>query len=168
MPIGLLSFVNHGYHKIEIAADEIFYTNFSFRTGVQRFYNILHAGLKPESTTGANETVWSFGYGLGTAPKLTRWLDLNIDLTADHVNKGGFTNELSLLNKLYVGFDMKLTKKMSLILGATLNGYLTKNTYTDYPVLFTEFTPKIINERNYGNDVNMKMWWGGKVGLRFL
>lgn len=168
VPIGLLSFVNHGYHKIEIAADEIFYTNLSFRTGVHRFYNILHAGLKPESTTGAKETVWTFGYGLGTAPKLTRWLDLNIDLTADHVNKGGFTNELSLLNKLSVGFDMKLTKKMSLTMGATLNAYLTKNTYTDYPVLFTEFTPKIISERNYGNDVNLKMWWGGKVGLRFL
>ncbi len=168
VPIGLLSFVNHGYHKIEIAADEIFYTNLSFRTGVQRFYNILHAGLKPESTTGTNETVWSFGYGLGTAPKLTRWLDLNIDLSADHVNKGSFTNELSLLNKLYVGFDMKLTKKMSLLLGATLNGYLTKNSYTDYPVLFTDFTPKIINEHNYSNDVNLKMWWGGKVGLRFL
>ena len=117
---------------------------------------------------GTKETVWAFGYGLGTAPHLTRWLDLNIDLSADHVNKGSFTNELSLLNKLYVGFDMKLTKKMSLTLGASLNGYLTKNTYTDYPVLFTEFTPKIINDRNYGNDVNMKMWWGGKVGLRFL
>jgi CarboxypepD_reg-like domain len=168
VPIGLLSFVNHGYHKIEVAADEIFYTNLSFRTGVHRFYNILHAGLKPESTTGSKETVWSFGYGLGTAPRLTRWLDLNIDLTADHVNKGGFTDELSLLNKLYVGFDMKLTKKMSLTLGATLNGYLTKNTYTDYPALFTDFTPKIINERNYSNDVNLKMWWGGKVGLRFL
>ncbi len=168
VPIGLLSFVNHGYHKIEIAADEIFYTNLAFRTGVQRFYSMLHVGLKPESTTGTNETVWSFGYGLGTAPRLTRWLDLNIDLTADHVNKGSFTNELSLLNKLYVGFDMKLTKKMSVTLGATLNGYLTKNTYADYPVLFTDFTPRIINESNYSNDVNLKMWWGGKIGLRFL
>ena len=168
VPIGLLSFVNHGYHKIEISADEIFYTNLSLRTGVQQFYNMLHVGLKPESTTDTSETVWSFGYGIGTAPRLTRWLDLNIDLSSHHVNKGGFTDELSLLNKFYLGFDIKLVKKISLTFGATLNGYLTKNTYTDYPQLFTDFNPTIIYEKNYSSDVNLKMWWGGKVGLRFL
>lgn len=168
VPIGLLSFVNHGYHKIEISADEIFYANLAFRTGVRRFYNILSAGMKPEKAFGNNESVWTIGYGIGTAPRLTRWLDLNIDLTSNQVNKGGFTNELSLLNKLYVGLDVRFARKMSLILGATLNGYLTKTTYADYPVLFTDHSPNIIYETNFNNNVNLKMWWGLKVGLRFL
>ncbi|HEY5916071.1 MAG TPA: hypothetical protein VIU13_01655, partial [Chryseolinea sp.] len=39
VPVGFMSFVTKGYHKIEISADEIFYTNLAFRTGVSQFYN---------------------------------------------------------------------------------------------------------------------------------
>jgi len=168
VPVGLISFVNHGYHKIEISADEIFYSNIAFRTGVRRFYNILSAGMKPEKAFGNNETVLTFGYGIGTAPRLTRWLDLNIDLTSNQVNKGRFTSELSLLNKVVVGLDVRFARKMSLTLGAALNGYLTRNTFTDYPVFFTDYSPHIINDHNFNNKVNLKMWWGLKAGLRFL
>lgn len=168
VPIGLLSFVNHGYHKIEVSADEVFYTNLAFRTGVRKFYNILSVGMKPENALGQDPNVWSFGYGIGTAPRLTRWMDLNIDLMTNHVSKGRFTNELSLLNKLYVGVDVKLARKMSLTLGATLNGYLTNNSYSDYPILFTDHSPHIIYEHNFNNNTNLKMWWGVKAGLRFL
>ena len=49
VPVGFLSFVAKGYHKIEISADEIFYTNLAFRTGVSQFYNIFTAGVKPDS-----------------------------------------------------------------------------------------------------------------------
>ncbi len=168
VPIGLISFVGHGYHKIEISADEIFYTNLAFRTGVRKFYNIVTAGMKPDKAFGTNDAVWSFGYGLGTAPRLARWLDLNIDLTSNHISKGGFTSELSLLNKIYLGFDLKFSRKLSLTFGGTLNGYLTKTTYTDYPIIFTDYTPHIFYDHNFNNNVNLKMWWGLKVGLRFL
>ena len=56
----------HERRDIEVSADEIFYTNLAFRTGSRKFYNILAAGMKPEKAFGTNETVWSFGYGLGT------------------------------------------------------------------------------------------------------
>lgn len=167
VPIGLISFVNSGYHKIEVSADEIFYTNLAFRTGVRQFYNILSAGMMSEQTTDG-QNVWTFGYGIGTAPKLTKWLYLNFDLTSQQVNKGSFTEELSLLNKFYTGFDFQVAKKFSIAIGATLNGYVTKTTFTDYPDLFTNYKPKIIHEETFSNNVNLKMWWGAKVGLRFL
>src|SRR5690606_38563400 len=44
VPVGFLSFVKTGYHKIEVGADEVFYNNIAFRTGVPAFYNILFAG----------------------------------------------------------------------------------------------------------------------------
>jgi len=72
------------------------------------------------------------------------------------------------LNKAYVGFDFQVAKKLSLATGITLNGYLTRTTFTDYPTLFTDYKPKIISDRNIGNDLNLKMWWGAKVALRFL
>jgi hypothetical protein len=167
VPVGLVSYVKHGYHKLEVSADEVFYTNVAFRTGVQKFYNIILAGIKPENSI-TSDNVWTFGYGVGTAPRITRWLDLNLDATSQHVSKGSFTNELSLLNKVHVGLDFRLAKKFSLYGGITLNGYLTNTTYTDYPVLFTDYHPTIINDHTFSNGTNLKMWWGAKIGLRFL
>ncbi|MEQ8363227.1 MAG: hypothetical protein RH948_10190 [Cyclobacteriaceae bacterium] len=177
VPLGLMSIVSKGYHKIEFSADEVFYINAAFRTGVRQFYNILQAGMKPESfddstNPGAlnpdQENIWTFGYGIGTAPKLTKWLYLNVDLTANHVNKGSFTNSVSLLNKLYLGFDFQVAKKFSITAGATLNGYLSDPTYSDNPTLFTDFNPSIIKSHSFTNGNELKMWWGGKVGIRFL
>ncbi|MEJ0055140.1 MAG: hypothetical protein WDN75_05465 [Bacteroidota bacterium] len=123
-PIGLVSFVKSGYHKLEISADEVFYTNVAFRTGVRKFYNVLLAGIKPENL-GDDANVWTFGYGIGTSRRLSRTLDLNLDLTSQQVNKGSFTSELSLLNKVHIGVDFKLAGKFSIYGGATVNGYLT-------------------------------------------
>jgi hypothetical protein len=169
VPIGLISIVKKGYHKIELSADEVFYTNLAFRTGVKKFYSQLMAGLKPTQSIEPTDTsVWTFGYGLGTSPRINRWLSIDIDLLSQHVNKGSFTDELSSLNKLYVGLDFQLAKKFSIATGITLNGYLTRPSYTDYPQLFTDFKPNIFYDENVGTDINLKMWLGAKIALRFL
>ncbi|MBK8289959.1 MAG: hypothetical protein IPK96_02385 [Flammeovirgaceae bacterium] len=169
VPIGLISIVKKGYHKIELSADEVFYTNLAFRTGVKKFYSQLMAGLKPTQSIEPTDTsVWTFGYGLGTSPRINRWLSIDIDLLSQHVNKGSFTDELSSLNKLYVGLDFQLAKKFSLATGITLNGYLTRPSYSDYPQLFTDFKPNIFYDENVGTDINLKMWLGAKIALRFL
>jgi len=168
VPVGFLSFVNRGYHKIEVSADEIFYTNLSFRTGVHQFYNIFTVGAKPDSSKDGHEPYWTFGYGIGTSPKLSRRLYLNIDLTANQIMNGVSLNYLNLLNKLYVGLEFQAARKFSLFLGTTINGYVTDTTYDSYPELFTDYSPEIIHDETFTNDVNLKMWWGGKVGLRFL
>ncbi|WP_079687960.1 STN domain-containing protein [Ohtaekwangia koreensis] len=168
VPVGFLSITSRGgYHKIEVSADEVFYTNVAFRTGVRQFYNILTAGAKPE-TFGDEETIWTFGYGLGTAPKLSRKLFMNIDLTANQVVKGNWTDAINMINKLYVGVDYQFAKKMSVTAGVTLNVHLTDVTYQDYPELFTDYKPHFFSEHTYSNDINSKMWWGGKIGIRFL
>lgn len=167
VPVGVISLVRKGYHKIELSADEIFYTNLAFRTGVRQFYNIFTAGIKPDTF---GDPVWSLGYGIGTAPRLTRWLFLNFDLTANHIEKGHLTLARSLLNKLYMGFDFQITKKLSVTMGATWNAYITsRNTdISEYPVLFTDFTPHITSDKDIGDSSRLQMWWGGKIGIRFL
>lgn len=167
VPIGLLSFVSKGYHKIELSADEIFYGNLAFRTGVHQFYNILTAGVKP-NTFDQDATLWTFGYGIGTAPKLARNVYLNFDLTSNTIVQGNSLDALNVLNKAYIGFDFQMMKKFSLTLGATLNAHLTETSYEGYWDIFSDYRPDIIYEHNYNNDVTMKMWLGGKVGLRFL
>lgn len=167
VPIGLISYVNHGYHKLEISADEIFYSNLAFRTGARKFYNILLVGIQP-NLISSNNYLWTFGYGLGTARKITRGIHINIDATAQHVTKADYTNSLSLLNKVHLGLDFKLARKFWIYGGVTLNGYLTEIASTDNPSLFNQYQPTIISERNINDNLNLKMWWGAKVALRFL
>lgn len=164
--IGFLSFVRSGYHKIELSADEIFYANLALRTGTHKFYNIVTAGVKPDQIDG--KTYWTAGYGIGTAPKLTNSLYLNFDLTSNQVNKGNWTNAVNLLNKLYGGVEFQAAKKLSLAAGVTLNGYVTDLSYDGYAPLFTDYTPHLINDHTYRNNINLKMWWGFKFGVRFL
>jgi hypothetical protein len=167
VPLGFMSFVVKGYHKIEISADEIFYTNLAFRTGVSHFYNIFTAGVKPGSFE-EDETFWTFGYGVGTAPRLTKWLNLNVDVTTSQIVKGNNIEAINLLNKVFVGVEFEPAKKIGLAVGITLNGQVTDATYGQYPELFTDYTPDIRYDHTYSNDLNLKLWWGGKVGLRFL
>ncbi len=167
VPIGLVSYVKRGYHKLELSADEVFYTNLAFRTGVKDFYNIFLAGIKPDPAPD-NANVWTFGYGLGTDRKITKRLHFNIDVTSQQINKGSFTNATNLLNKINAGLDFQISKKFSVYAGATLNGYLTKKYFTDYPTLFTNGQPSIFYDHSIGDDHNLKMWFGWKAGLRFF
>jgi hypothetical protein len=164
--IGFLSFALKGYHTIEVSADEVFYTNLAFRTGTRKFYNILTTGMQP-STTDDEETLWSFGYGVGTLPKINRWLYLNADVTSNQIVKGKI-EAVHLLNKIYLGVDIRATKKISFTIGATLNSLVTDANYEYYPEIFTDFKPSIVYDHTTREDINWKWWWGGKIGVRFL
>lgn len=170
VPIGFISYVRDGYHKLELSADEIFYTNIAFRTGTYRFYNIFNFGIKPQTSPNdpARETEWTFGYGFGTAPDIFSWLNLNIDLTSNHLNKGEFMRELNLLNKLYVGLEIQPFDRIGIAFGVTLNGYLTDNAYDGYYDIFTNYRPDIIKEHDYNNGTHLMMWWGFKGAIRFF
>lgn len=178
VPIGFLSIVSKGYHKLELSADEMFYANVAFRTGVRKFYNIILAGVRPDFPIYP-EGAWTFGYGIGTAPKLTKWLFLNIDATGQQVNNGAWAESLSLLSRLQVGFDFQVARKFSIYAGATLNGYFTdveSVLFPQFPPLFPSstspvlngYTPHIFYEENIDDDVNLKMWVGGKIAIRFF
>jgi hypothetical protein len=164
--IGFLSFALKGYHTIEVSADEVFYTNLAFRTGTRKFYNILTAGMDP-NTADEQETLWSFGYGVGTLPKINRWLSLNVDLTANQIVKGE-VEAINLLNKLYIGADFRLAKKISVTAGATLNAHVTDANYEFYPELFGDHKPSIFYKHTTREDIQVQWWWGAKVGVRFL
>jgi hypothetical protein len=166
VPLGIFSFVMKGYHKLEFSADEIFYTNVAFRTGVRRFYNILVAGAKPE-TFSNDSTFWTFGYGIGSAKTLTRWLSLNIDVTAQQIMDSKKIDQLKLLNKLYLGLDLHLTKHVSLAFGINLNGYLS-DAGAGNEQLFTDYLPRVIHRQSLRDDLDLQLWWGGKAGLRFF
>ncbi|HYC83901.1 MAG TPA: carboxypeptidase-like regulatory domain-containing protein [Chryseosolibacter sp.] len=165
VPVGLFSFVMKGYHKLEFSADEIFYTNVAFRTGVRKFHNILLAGAKPH-TFGNDSTFWTFGYGFGSARRLTRWLSVNFDVTSQQIMNRRELDRLRLLNKVYLGLDLHITKHVSFAFGVNLNGYLSAEELGSD--LFNDYLPRVIYEDQLSYNRNLKMWVGGKAGLRFF
>lgn len=164
VPVGLLSFVNEGYHQLEVGADELFPVSLAFRTGVTSFYNILTASVRPNDT---DTTTWSFGYGLGVAPKISKRIYLNTDITANHVNKGN-VEALNMINKFYLGFEFKFSKRFALAVGSTLNLHIYDAGFDNHAKLFTYYEPKIIDEGTFTRNTDYQLWWGGKVALRFF
>lgn len=164
VPVGLLSFVKSGYHKLELSADEILPLNAGFRTGVRQFYNIITVGVRPEE---ADTVTWSYGYGIGVAPKITKWWFLNVDITSNQLVKGN-TVALNMINKLYLGFDFQLTKRFSITAGGTLNFRIYEAGFENHPEVFTNYSPKIINQGVFDDTHHYQLWWGAKVGIRFF
>lgn len=165
VPIGFLSFVAKGYHTLELGADEVIPVNISFRTGVRAFYNIISVGVRPENT---DSVTWSFGYGVGTSPRILKKLYLNIEVTANQINKGNI-EALNVINRMYAGLDFQVAKNFALYAGPTVSIRIYDTTFNRHPELFTYYTPTIQSERTYTqHDLASQIWWGFRAGIRLF
>lgn len=165
LPIGFFSYVKTGYHKLELAYDELNFGHLSFSSGSQYFYNIVDIGTGLKNMS-LNNSVWTFGYGIGTAPKLSKKLALNLDVTGNQVFQTKFSEELNVLAKAYLGLDFNFIEKCSITAGVTFNGYFTENN----PSLFESlnYLPVGINEYQIDDRFQANTWIGWRVGLRFF
>jgi len=166
IPIGFFSYANNGFHKLEVSSNELFYLNAAFITGVDAFHNIFTAGVRPDES---GNPLWTVGYGVGTKIPLSKIFALNIDITSNQISKGDFTAKINLLNKGYLGVDIKLTKKIAITTGPEINALFTNPSFKKYPTLFSDIKPRVFyNEQSRKNDLNVKMWLGWKLGLRLF
>jgi hypothetical protein len=166
IPIGFLTIVKNGYHKLEYSADEVFNYNLSFRTGVRRFYNIF--GIGSNLANGTNFS-WSYTYGVGTSFKLHKKLFLDFDLQCSQLANQGYAQYLSLNNRLNVGLDWQFAKKASLTFGPSFNTYVVdKQNYVNNS--FYENTGKSYPNFSYitNGNIDVRSWIGWKVGLRLF
>lgn len=164
VPVGLISFVRSGYQTVEISANEVLPMNLALRTGKREFYNILFAGIRPELN---EQPTWAFGYGVGTSPKLGRYVFLNIEASSEQLSKGR-VEALNLVNRLYVGADVQLSKKLAVFAGPTLNLRVFDDSFAGHPELFTYANPQIRNENIYPEDISSQWWWGFRAGFRIF
>lgn len=164
VPVGLFSFVRSGYHSIEVSVNEVLPLSLAFRTGKREFYNIFFAGIRPE---GNEQVTWSFGYGLGTSPRLGKKTYLNIEVSSEQLSQGG-VHALNLINRGYLGAEFKATKNFALFAGPTVNFRVYDTSYPFHPELFTYTNTKIHNDVYYPEDLGSQFWWGFKAGFRFL
>jgi hypothetical protein len=164
-PVGLISFVRKGYNTIELGTNEVLPLNLALRTGTRTFYNILFAGVRPEAS---DSLTWSFGYGIGTSPKLGKKTFLNIELSSEQLNKGNVA-ALNLISKVYLGFDYQVAKNLGLFAGPTLNYRVFDSAFDSHPELFSYTDPTILSETFYPvNDIGTQLWLGFRAGVRFF
>lgn len=163
--IGLLSFVRKGYHTLEIGADEIYPINIGLRTGTRGFYNILSAGIRPEK---ADSITWSFGYGIGTSPRLGKKTYLNFELNTSQMNKGNVLTT-NLINRAYLGLDYQLAKGVAIYGGPSFNIRIFDSSYNDHPETFGYFTPRVFGRKTFeSTNLGQEIWWGFRAGIRFF
>lgn len=166
IPIGVASFVRKGLHQLELSADELLFTNLSFRTGILGFHNIFSAGIQ---LTDTQSPIWSIGYGIGTGFKISQRFNFDIDLTYSHISKGGFNTDVNFLNRLYLGPEFAITRKIRVALGPTVNLFLSDIQSADYAAVYSGLAPySFSNYTAAQNNLNIKWWVGGKVAIRFF
>ena len=158
VPVGVISIVKHGYHKLEISTNEILATGLSFKTGVERFYNIFEMTVN-------DEYVFST-YGVGTQIALTEKLNLSLDLK---ISKASYTGGASWsvdpnLLRFSSGLFWQATKKFGVSVAPVLNYSFTKIPEEGEARQITSNSFYIRNTGVYAEQA----WVGARLSLLFF
>ncbi len=165
VPFGMFSYVRtNGYRRYEFATNEFNYFNFSFKTGVPRFYNVFTMGF---NGAASDRSIGSIGYGFGTAQNLGRGWMANADATASIVLfKEQKLEEVSAgIFRFSVSIEKKLGTRFALFAGPSLNIFASK-----YPgVISTERKGLQPIWLGYKPDKTSSEygWLGFQAGIRF-
>ena len=165
IPFGLFSFVRKGYHKIELSANEVFYTNLAFRSGVKAFHSIWSAGFQPFQS---GNRFGYFGYGFGTTFGDWKKHSFDIDGEVLGVLKDNIFSNKNTIYRFTLGVDRQLLGKISLTAGLSYNILITNPRSVNYDEAFDKLPPYTLENKTRQDGSNVKSWVGAKVGIRFL
>ncbi len=159
--IGFFSYVNKGFHQIEISGDETYFTNIAFKTGTKKFYNIFGAGINVLDTKYLSLT-----YGSGKEIELGKRFFLNLELTGNHFfDKSNFAANINTSLKLNLDLGIKIFKKSGIFFGPSVN-YLASTQKDEIGnFVSSSFSPQysksIVNPYFIAN-----YWVGGRISFR--
>lgn len=145
-----------------MSANEVTTLNVTFRTGVPHFYNVFTAGLNPATR------VWSYGYGLGTTTSERRGWSVALEGTAHQLNRiGNGVLNLNLLLRLSPLIAKRVSPRLGISVGPTLNGYYSDN-LTLNPLLNQSLPAVIVTPDGPANNRDeWSGWLGWQVGVRY-
>lgn len=158
-PIGFLSFVKSGVHSFEYSYEEFFPINFSFRTGVPLFYNILKIGRSSENQ--------HFTYGIGSRLLNRKKWDFNLEgyyssVFSNNINSVSFQGQIVKIQGLA---SIKLFNSLRINAGPSLNlGIVNTNLNETQTSLYDGAWFK--GELSTTN--NFEAWMGFHIGLQIL
>lgn len=165
IPVGFISIVRKGYHKIELSAEEILYTNFTYKLGVRRFYNIFTIGIQP----GSDGPVWGFGYGIGGQIG-TRRTVVSLDLKGTQIMENVDEQNFNVSFRFSPVVGIRIARRLSLFFGPSLNLHVSDLLDPVTGEFITNIAPEktLIWEDVPGSSTLFQLWGGGTFGLRIL
>jgi hypothetical protein len=163
VPIGFLSFVGsgNGYKRLELSVDENQTAIFSFKTGVQKFYNIvaLHYNFTRK------QEIFGLGYGIGRAYELGKSWMLNTDLTTNiFVEYDAFSPNIASIWKLDLSFEKQIARNAAVTFGPSIK-YLIIDEYNSSFWTVKPFN-KIPSYKAISSTSNSVFWIGFQMGIR--
>ncbi|HOO85121.1 MAG TPA: STN domain-containing protein, partial [Prolixibacteraceae bacterium] len=164
--LGLININRKGYSHIEVYTTETFLANIAYRGGTKHFYTVLMFGYAPQSV-GSN-MLYTYGIGGGTSFRNDKKLNYDLDLIAQNVSLGTYTDDINMLYRLGFTANYPIARKVSLNVGLSYNFYLVDSTTPQYESTFSTLAPYFISNEAVGNNRNLKTWFGLKAGIRFL
>lgn len=163
VPLGLFSFVKTGYHKFELSTDENQFISLSFGSGVEAFYNLIFGGANIKNTN-----LLTLGYGIGSSIKINKYLRVALQATSQQVHDARSEKiYLQLLNKLFVGPEFRLNKRIAFMAGPTYNFNIAQFSDPFYIVSYQQLQQKTYNKQRT-NNYELSDWLGFKVALKLL
>lgn len=161
--IGLLNIVRTGKHEVALGTNDVTDLNVAFRSGTDKFYSILEAGIQ----TGS-DPLWSFGIGMGTQfqPIGGKFIP-SVELGSYGVNRvDDFQNELNSVTKLSVNIGYKFFKGISVNAGPVLNIYTSRSFNAETGTYGLGLGENGFYDQTFSG-TNVKAWVGYQVGVRF-
>ncbi|MEH0154362.1 carboxypeptidase-like regulatory domain-containing protein [Limibacter armeniacum] len=161
-PIGLLSFVKNGYQVIDINVKERTNITLNYKTGLRKFYNIISIGGQV-----ADSLTVMAGYGIGTAPKIWKWIGLNFDGTLHYVQEGDdWFKYMNFLGSLTSNLTIDIIPTITIFGGGSINGQISKMLEEGQNLTSSQphhpFYQKVDNDQRL-----VSCWWGFQGGIRF-
>lgn len=160
-PLGLLNFVTGGVWELELAAEDLIYSNLNLKLGAKKLYTIFKIGYSVNN----NQSVFSYGFGLGRYFELNDKNRISLDLsTSNFSDIFLMTSRFDFLNKLDLAYKRSISNNFSVFVGPSFNLYLTEDFgQGEKPLLKPLYT---ISKTDF-NRGTMYSWVGAKAGISF-
>jgi hypothetical protein len=165
-PVGLISIVRKGYHKIELSGEEVLYVNLTYKMGVRKFYNIFSAGIQPGN--GPNP-VWGVGYGFGSQIGQKKII-LNLDVKGTQIFEDVEKQNFNVSFRFTPQLGYRITRKFIFFFGPALNLHVSDLRDPETHEFLTRIAPDnlLIWEKVPGQNTLFQLWLGGTAGFRFF
>lgn len=159
--IGLINIVKKGYHQLVLSSNETIQLNAAYKSGNPALYSILLGGV----STGSNNRLYSYGYGLGSDLPLNKKKNISLQATLSsqylYLGSWDYTN---ILNRATLSLGVSLGKYITLFAGPSYSVYITDQTAGisgyRFPVV-----PAGYNTHVYSNKVSGWLGWNAGISI---
>ncbi|MFA6946370.1 MAG: hypothetical protein WC220_10770, partial [Pedobacter sp.] len=154
--LGLINWVNKGYHKLSLSSTDIFDTQVAVKTGNAKFYTMLIGA----ASFAKNKKAYSAGYGLGHDFILGKGLSASAEISSQGLYLGNW-DYANILSKGQLSMQIKLFKGLSAFAGPSYSVYYSESASaasSGYKAQVAPASAKVYTEKTRG-------WVGWTAGI---